>query len=372
MKKTAWLALLVLAAALSGCGAKPPVEAPTATTETAAEATTETAPQAAQTPQDPEGDLFLKVSSITFSLTGEREDIYLGTVPREEVTWTSDDPGVIDVSEGVLTALGVGTTTVHATWGDRQVHCTAGCLAQSQEELEGLDPEILASPKRLPPEIDMEGPCDYFDHAAIMGDSITYFLWQYENTHHELGSMTFVSRHGISIHSLVNRSKNMYFEGQEMNIEDIVDRLDVSRIYILLGCLDFQVPASTQTLREHWEQLLDLISQKSPEKELVLISNIPSYTDKQEWNPFNRNVAEFTPQLRLLAAERGCGFLDLGYYIQDHYGRMPKCYQKDEFHMNDAGSHVWSQLLRYYAQFEREGGTLAVLPEETEREIDKN
>lgn len=45
--------------------------------------------------------LFLKVSSITFSLVGESDDIYLGLVPIEQVTWESEDPSVVSVENGV-------------------------------------------------------------------------------------------------------------------------------------------------------------------------------------------------------------------------------------------------------------------------------
>ena len=82
--------------------------------------------------------LFLKVSSITFSLVGESDDIYLGLVPRELVAWESEDAGIVSVEGGVLTAKGVGTTTIRATYNDRQVSCAASCLAQTQEELTKL------------------------------------------------------------------------------------------------------------------------------------------------------------------------------------------------------------------------------------------
>lgn len=305
-----------------------------------------------------EGSLFLKVSSITFSLVGESDDIYLGLVPRELVSWESEDPGIVSVEGGVLTANGVGTTTIRATYKDRQVSCVAGCLAQTQEELTKLDPEILSAPKRLPPEVNLNAPCTYYDDSAMLGDSITYFLWQFESMNDYLGQMSFVSRHGVSLHSLVNRSKNMYYEGHEMYIEDIIASVKASRIYIMLGCLDFQVPASTLTLMEHWESLFDKIAEKAPEKEIVIISNIPGYTALTIPTKYNTNVAEAAPKLRQLTADRGYGYLDLGYYVEDHYGRMPQIYSKDEFHMNNEGSLVWIKLLRFCAQFESEGGSL--------------
>lgn len=122
--------MLLLAAAVIGslcaCGAgsetAPPAET-AATVEPATETTVEAAPdETAETePTVVEGDLFLKASSVTFSLVGEQEDIYLGVIPRELVSWESDDPSVVSVENGVLTATGVGTTTVRASYADRSV-----------------------------------------------------------------------------------------------------------------------------------------------------------------------------------------------------------------------------------------------------------
>lgn len=304
-----------------------------------------------------EGNLYLKVSSITFSVVGESDDIYLGTIPRELLTWESENPDIIDVEGGVLTAKGVGTTTVRVTYRDRQASCTAGCLAETQGALEKLDSAVLAAPKRLPPEVDLDAPCTYFDDSAIFGDSIAYFLWQYESVNDYLGGMKFVTRQGVSLHSLVNHFKNMYYQGQDMKIEDIVASVDASRIYFMVGCLDFQVPGSNELLMEHWEKLCNLIEKSAPEKEIVFVSNIPRYTPYTIPIHFNQDVAKITPQLKQLAADRGYGFLDLGYYIQDHLGRMPEIYSKDDFHMNDAGNLVWVKLLRLSALLEQEGGS---------------
>ncbi len=354
----AFLLLIALVVSFGGCAAESaPAATEAAIPETAAVESTEAETENTQPVR--EENLFLKVSSITFSLVGESEDIYLGLLPREQVVWHSEDPAVVDVDNGVLTAVGVGATTIYASYGDRQVSCSVSCLAQTQEELEQLDPEILSAPKRLPPEVDLSEPCTWFDNAAIVGDSITYFLWQTESKNDGLGKMTFVSRHGVSIHSLVNRSKNMYFEGHEMYLEDIVAKVNVPRIYIMLGCLDFQVDASRTLLMDHWEQLLDRIEEKAPDTEIVIVSNIPCFTEKTEPTVFNIAVEETTVKLRQLAADRGYGFLDLGYYVQDHYGRMPAIYCKDEFHMNDEGNLAWMKLLRFYAQFESEGGSIA-------------
>lgn len=340
-----------LTVSMAACWAVPAVQAEDPDDGAAAETTSQAAPIV-------EGNLYLKVSSITFSLVGESDDIYLGLVPRELVSWESEDPGIVSVEDGVLTANGVGTTTIWATYDDRQISCKAGCLARTQEELEQLAPEILSTPKRLPPEVDLDKPCTYFDDSVIIGDSIAYFLWQYESLNDQLGQISFITRHGISLYGLVAHFKNLYYGGYEINIENILAEVDASRIYIMIGCLDYQADTHSLLLMENWEKLFDIIAENASDKEIVIVSNIPSFTTETKPTEFNTRWEEATPKIKQLTAQRGHGYLDLGYYIQDHYGRMPEIYCKDEFHINNEGNLVWVKLLRFYAQFESEGGSL--------------
>ena len=360
----AWLLLAVTVLNLWGCDAAPAepetTEMPAATVAAATTAAAETQPTVPETEAPAAQEkLFLKVSGITFSLVGESEDIYLGMAPREQVIWESDDPAVVSVENGVLTANGVGSTTVRAIYNDQQVEVAAGCLAETREELDALDPAILSAPKRQIPEVNMEEPCTYFDNAAMIGDSITYFLWQSESQNNYLGDVVFITRQGISINGLVRRFKNMHFKGKEMYIEEIAAECGKDRIYIMLGCLDFQVTAARGYVMDSWNTMLERIEQKCPDLEIVIISNIPSCTEETTPNVYNDAAAETNAKLRQLAAEKGYGFLDLACYIQDHYGRMPAIYCKDEYHMNGEGSLAWMQVMRYYAQYELEGGTLS-------------
>ena len=243
--------MLLLAAAVIGslcaCGAgsetAPPAET-AATVEPATETTVEAAPdETAETePTVMEGDLFLKASSVTFSLVGEQEDIYLGVIPRELVSWESDDPSVVSVENGVLTATGVGTTTVRASYADRSVSCTVGCLAETEEALLQLDTDILCAPKRLPPEVDLEEPCTYFDNSAIVGDSITFIMFQWESKSNCLGDMLFLARGGTSLNGIVHRFSNIYYKGTEANLEDAIQQSGVERVYFLLGSNDHVLP----------------------------------------------------------------------------------------------------------------------------------
>lgn len=371
----AWLLVAATLLSLCGCAsASTPQETSEAPVETAAtEATTaqttptaETQAATEETEAVVEGNLYLKVSSITLSLVGDSEDIYLGLVPRELVTWESDDPDIVSVENGVLTATGVGTTTIRATYEDRQAECTAGCLAATQEELDALDPAILSAPKRLPPEVDLEEACTYFDNAAIVGDSITYFLMQWESKTNYLGDLLFLARGGVSMNGFVRHFRNIYYRGKEMYLEDAIAASQVERVYFLMGSNDISAVTQRPYLLENWDIMLERIREKSPDVEIVLITNIPLYDEEPKSTlndanikAYNDLIEEYNENLKQIAEENDCLYLDLCYYVQDHYNRMPEIYNQGSYHMNEAGCLNWMKILRYYAQFESEGGTLS-------------
>lgn len=364
----AWLLIAATVLSLCGCAttsAQPESEQdPTEAVSSEAPAPETQAAPAETEPALSEQSLFLKVSSITFSVVGESDDIYLGLASREEITWESEDPAVVSVENGVLTATGVGTTTIRAIHGDKEVTVSAGCLAATQEELEALPFEIRTTIKRVPPEVNLEDPCSYFDNAAIVGDSITYFLMQWESKTNYLGNMLFLARGGVSMNSFVRRFKNIYYQGKELNLEDAIAKSGVERVYFLMGSNDLIAPTQRPYLHENWYTLLERIREKSPDVELVLMSAIPLYGNDQDakvekFSNYNALVEEYNVWLRQFAEENGCLFLDLNYYVKDHNGRMPQVYSQGDYHMNEAGCLNWMKILRYYAQYELEGGTLS-------------
>ena len=231
-------------------------------------------------------------------------------------------------------------------------------------ELEALDFELRCTPKRLPPEVDLEEPCTYFDNAAIVGDSITYFLFQWESKTNYLGDMLFLARGGVSMNSIARRFKSITYKGQERNLEDAIAESGVERVYFLMGSNDIIAPTQRPHLHDNWEIMLERIREKSPDVELVLIANIPLYGNdsdarSEKFQTYNTLIEEYNPWLRQFAEENGCMFLDLNYYVKDHNGRMPQIYNQGEYHMNEAGCLNWMKILRYSAQYELEGGTLS-------------
>jgi len=267
----------------------------------------------------------------------------------------------VSVEGGVLTAVGTGTTVIHASYEDRQVSCTAGCLAQTREELEAMDPKILSQPKWLPPEVDMDEPCTYFDNAAIVGDSITYGMMQHESQSNGLGNILFMARGGVSIRGFVVRNKNIIFRGRETDLEVAIAQSGVERVFFLMGSNDVGAQYTMEAMMDDWRVILDRIWSESPDVEIVLITSIPRYEEypyRQSPDSYNPRTVEYNQHLRQFAKENGCMFLDLHSYVQDHWGRLSPTYKIDDTHLNEVACTYWMQVMRYYAQYESEGGIL--------------
>ncbi len=299
----------------------------------------------------PGGRLFLTVSRIDLSVVGESEDIYAGTAPRENVQWQSDDEKVVTVRDGVLTATGVGTTTVRAQLGEETRECTVGCLAQTQEELMALDEEVIRSPKRYPPE--PEGSyTDFFRDSAIVGDSITYIMYQYETPHGLLGHPLFLARGGTSLNGFVLHYKNVFYQGQEMWLETAVGLSKVKKVFIMLGQNDLGYRTIDETF-DSWDILLPRLREQNPDLEIYLQSCVA------EWQPTfgdgkkNQTIRQYNARLKTYAQEHGCYFVDIAPYAEDHIGAMATPYSMDRtIHLNEDGCVAWMKALAAYANWQ--------------------
>ncbi len=302
-------------------------------------------------PSYEDGFLFLTVSRLTFTLAGESEDIYIGSIPREDVTFGTDDESVALFENGVLTAVAPGETTAFAQYGDQRLECTVGCLAATEEELAQVDPAILRTAKRFPPEAGSEN-LSYFDDAAIVGDSIAYGMFCWNNLYKDLGNVLFLCRGGVSMYSLLHRLRELTYKGQPMDLDEALLASGTNKVFIMLGQNDVGFISVDDTM-ENWPQFLDMIRAKTPDIEIYLMSCIPEWKELYQSNAKNDTIAEHNRRLKLFAEEYGCHFIDLHAYAVDHTGRMPDEYNLDnKMHMNEAGCRMWMQLLRAYANYQ--------------------
>lgn len=292
--------------------------------------------------------VFLTVSQIMFSVVGESEAIYAGTAPLEQVQWESDDPGIVSVENGVLTAVGVGTTTIHAKFGSQHVTCTTGCLAEDRSELLKLPPRVLQEPKRIPTEVNFD-PSQFFGDAVLIGDSVSYNMMVHELTTGLLGHPTILARKNVGVFNFVNYIINVNFRGEEYHVEDAIPLTGAKKVFFMLGVNDvgYQTP---EELTERYGILIDRIQENAPDVTIYIQTCIPRYTENNHFAPFNDKIDEFNRQMTQMAQSKGCVVLDLAAYIKNHGNGMAEAYTLDrDAHLNYEGSVVWMNMLRAYA-----------------------
>lgn len=88
---------------------------------------------------------------ITFSYKGESTNIYTGTIPVDQITWSSEDEEVATFVNGVITATGKnkpGTSyiKVYAKYGDKEVECIVRCSSSVGE----YTPPVVEEPEPEP------------------------------------------------------------------------------------------------------------------------------------------------------------------------------------------------------------------------------
>jgi len=75
---------------------------------------------------------------ITFSSKGDSWMLYSGKLGLTQITWSSDDENVATFEGGKVTAVGGGTTTVHAEFNGEKVSCVIRCAFTSVNENPGV------------------------------------------------------------------------------------------------------------------------------------------------------------------------------------------------------------------------------------------
>ena len=349
------MALLVLLS-MAGCSAENNTIEETTSEPTEPETSEETVPETTEVIYD--DPLYLKVSAINLSLVGDSEDIYLGLLPIEEVTFESDDESIITFENGVVTATGVGTTTIRASYRDQVVEVTAGCLAETQEALLKLDDEILRAPRRMPPEIDLEEPTTLLDDVTIVGDSISYFLFQWESKYDYMGDVQFLTRGGVSLRGFAGRYCWMPYKGRELDLEESFKQAGVQKAYIMLGQNDVGSTGEPM-IWDNWTILVERILEANPGIEIYFQSSIPRRATENKENGINIRIHDYNLTLRQFAADNNQKFIDVEYYILDHLDKMSTQYSQGDYHMNEKGCLTWMKILRFYTQYEKDGGILA-------------
>lgn len=71
--------------------------------------------------------LAFRKDDVSLERYGQTWKAYDGAINAELITWTSDDPAVCTIENGVVTAVGPGQTKIYGQYGDQLVTCIIRC-----------------------------------------------------------------------------------------------------------------------------------------------------------------------------------------------------------------------------------------------------
>ena len=76
----------------------------------------------------------LNRKEFTLSGKGETWDLYskTSTIAKNKIKWSSDDPEIATVEDGIVTAVSGGTTTIHAEYNNTVSSCTVHCNVKDE------------------------------------------------------------------------------------------------------------------------------------------------------------------------------------------------------------------------------------------------
>lgn len=77
--------------------------------------------------------LVLNRKEITFEEEGDSWILYDGTVDTSEILWSSDNNEVATIENGKVVAVGVGDTTIYATYNGSTASCLIHCVFDEQD-----------------------------------------------------------------------------------------------------------------------------------------------------------------------------------------------------------------------------------------------
>lgn len=72
-------------------------------------------------------ELRLNRKDFTLSYKGESWVLYNGSIPKNQITWSSENESVATFADGKVVAVGGGMTTLHAEYNGQKVSCIVRC-----------------------------------------------------------------------------------------------------------------------------------------------------------------------------------------------------------------------------------------------------
>ncbi len=313
------------------------------------------------TPSVPQ-EISLNRDDFSLFSKGSTWRLYNGTVPVKDVTFTSGNTKVCTFVNGVVTAVGPGSTKVYAEYNGVKLSCWVYCSwnSGSSSSNPSSKPNSSSSgtgstvgsrnPVKAPPAA-FSGPSSFYNDAAFIGDSVSMMLRNQAIKNSDLGRALFLTRGSFGVRHAVNGTMKLTYQGVEMFPEDILAASGVKKVFIMLGMNDLNINGLQGTV-DYYATLISRIQKKCPDIKIYIQSMTPVYTGGESGYLNNASIDQYNIMLKNLAQRTGCYYVDIASYLKDGTNGLAPSYCSDKYvHLTPAGADVWIKVLKAYAGY---------------------
>lgn len=193
----------------------------------------------------------------------------------------------------------------------------------------------------------------YFSDAAFLGDSLTVGFSDYNI---DLGGALICGYTGVGPDAIVNRSAvKSSVRGQEVAL-DVLAAAQPKKVYILLGTNTLTTVGAADRFLAYYGQMLDVLRQTLGEDCVIYVQSIPPVRPEaavEKPGLASDIIRSVNEQLALLAADKGCVYLDLWETMADGEGNLKEVLAApDGVHFSAGNGYgAWVTYLRNHAKY---------------------
>lgn len=193
----------------------------------------------------------------------------------------------------------------------------------------------------------------YFADAAFLGDSLTVGFSDYNIN---LGGALICGYTGVGPDAIVNRSAvKSSVRGQEVAL-DVLAAAQPKKLYILLGTNTLTTVGAADRFLAYYGQMLDVLRETLGEDCVIYVQSIPPVRPEaaaEKPGLASDIIRSVNEQLALLAADKGCVYLDLWETLADGEGNLKEVLAApDGVHFSAGNGYgAWVTYLRNHAKY---------------------
>ena len=193
----------------------------------------------------------------------------------------------------------------------------------------------------------------YFSDAAFLGDSLTVGFSDYSIN---LGGALICGYTGVGPDAIVNRSAvKSSTRGEEIAL-DVLAAAHPKKLYLLLGTNTLTTLGAADRFLAYYGQMLDLLRQTLGNDCVIYVQSIPPVRPAaaaEKPGLASDVIRSVNEQLALLAADKGCVYLDLWETFADGEGNLKEVLAApDGIHFSAGNGYgAWVTYLRNHAKY---------------------